>query len=410
MTRPREPQATDDGSAPDTPAAWLDEPRPAGAWRAGWFVASTAFLLYPVVHVLSIPAAPLEAALAIAAVLIFGSVLVRALLVDDGRIGLTGPLIVVQVLALLCIAAVLAAGWPDAGWSPIGYFASVSAGGVLPERRALWLLALCGGLMAIAMLIGGANPGDALLSGIGITVIGFVVFALNGLRRTNQALLRARADLARMAVLEERERIARDLHDTLGHSLSLITLKSELARRLLPDDPAAAGREIGEVEDAAREALASVRQTVRGFRRPSLDGELEGLVAALRAAGIDPAVERSADGLPGPTDALFAWALREGVTNVMRHSHATRCTIRVGRDGDHAFAEVVDDGVGDGVEGPTRAGMPSGPSIAGSAGADGTGLLGLAQRVADQGGEVVAGSLPGRGYRLRVTLPVTGWA
>ncbi|MEZ4596867.1 MAG: histidine kinase [Chloroflexota bacterium] len=237
MTRPREPQATDGGSAPDTPAAWLDEPRPAGAWRAGWFVASTAFLLYPVVHVLSIPAAPLEAALAIAAVLIFGSVLVRALLVDDGRIGLTGPLIVVQVLALLCIAAVLAAGWPDAGWSPIGYFASVSAGGVLPERRALRLLALCGGLMAIAMLIGGANPGDALLSGIGITVIGFVVFALNGLRRTNQALLRARADLARMAVLEERERIARDLHDTLGHSLSLITLKSELARRLLPDDP-----------------------------------------------------------------------------------------------------------------------------------------------------------------------------
>jgi two-component system sensor histidine kinase DesK len=259
--------------------------------------------------------------------------------------------------------------------------------------------------MAIAMLIGGVVLWDALLTGIGITVIGFVVFALNGLRRTNQALLRARADLARMAVLEERERIARDLHDTLGHSLSLITLKSELAGRLLPHDPDAAGREIGEVEEAAREALASVRQTVRGFRRPSLDGELEGLVAALRAAGIDPSVERSAIALPGATDALFAWALREGVTNVMRHSHASHCTIRIGRDDDHAFAEVVDDGVGDDAMGSDV----THPGSAASVG-EGSGLRGLAERVADQGGEVTAGALPGRGYRLRITLPLAGSA
>lgn len=395
MTQARGPADAGTGATAETPADWLDEPRPAGAWRAGWFVASLAFLLYPVVRVLSSPTQPLEALLAIGAVVVFGSVLVRALLVDDGRIGLTGVLPVVQVLALLSIAMVLTAGWPDAGWSATGYFASVSAGGVLPERRALRLLALCGSLMAVAMLIGGALLWDALLTGIGITVIGFVVFALNGLRRTNQALVRARAELARLAVLEERERIARDLHDTLGHSLSLITLKSELAGRLLPDDPTAAGREIGEVEDVAREALASVRQTVRGFRRPSLDGELDGLVAALRAAGIDPAVERTATGLPGPTDALFAWALREGVTNVMRHSHATHCTIRIGRDGDQAFAEVVDDGVGPGTD---------------SDAALGSGLRGLGERVADQGGEVSAGTLPGRGYRLRVTLPVSGSA
>ena len=317
-----------DGRLAATPA-----PRMERAWRTTWFAASAAFLLFPVVHLVSVPAAPLETALALAAVVVFGLVLARALLIDDGRIGDAGLLLPIQSLTLLAIAAALTYGWPTSGWTAVGYFASVSAGGVLPERRALRLMGLCGIVMATAVVASGSGFWDGALTGLGIAVIGFAVFALNSLRRTNVALVSARAELARLAVLEERERIARDLHDTLGHSLSLITLKSELAGRLLPHDPIAARREIGDVETTAREALASVRETVRGFRKPSLDAELGGLVAALRAAGISPEVQRLVIGLPEPADSLFAWAVREGVTNVMRHSGATHCTIRIGARG-----------------------------------------------------------------------------
>ena len=369
-------------------------------WRAGWFLASGAFLLYPIAHVLSIPSDPRETLLALLAVVIFGTVLARALLVDDGRIGLEGPLPTVAALVLLGLAAALTIGWPGSGWSAIGYFASVTAGGILPVRRALMLLALCGVVMGLAVALTGSGPFDGLLTGLGVAVIGFTVFALNAARRTNLALVAARAELARLAVLEERERIARDLHDTLGHSLSLITLKSELAGRLLPEDAEGARREIGDVEVAAREALASVRETVQGFRRPTLDVELAGVVGALRTAGIRPVLERDTLTLPPSTDALFAWAVREGVTNVMRHSRATSCTIRIGTDGPDAFAEVLDDGIGDPTTRVPVAGSPDA--------ADGSGLRGLAERVADQGGHVVAGALTGRGYRLRVTLPLAG--
>ncbi len=369
-------------------------------WRASWFLACAAFLLYPVAHVLSVPSDPLEIALALVAVVIFGSVLARALLVDDGRIGLQGIGPTIAVLALLGIAATLNLLWPQAGWAAIGYFASVTAGGILPERRALALLALCGVVMGITVGWSADAPFDGLLTGIGIAVIGFTVFALNGSRRTNLALVAARAELARLAVLEERERIARDLHDTLGHSLSLITLKSELAGRLLPHDPAGAAREIADVEAAAREALTSVRSTVRGFRRPTLDTELVGMTAALQTAGIRPVVERSTLSLPEPTDALFAWAVREGVTNVMRHSQATSCTIRIGSDGSQAFAEVIDDGIG---------GSALDVAQDNGSGADaGSGLRGLGERVAEQGGALRAGAEPGQGYRLRVTLPLIG--
>ena len=369
-------------------------------WRAAWLVACAAFLLYPVVHVLSVPSDPLEILLALLAVAVFGSVLSRALLVDDGRIGLRGPGPTIAVLVLLGLAGALTVGWPLSGWSAIGYFASVTAGSILPERRALLLLAVCGVVMGFAVAWIGAGLFDGVLTGLGIAVIGFTVFALNGTRRTNLALINARAELARLAVLEERERIARDLHDTLGHSLSLITLKSELAGRLLPGDPARAAREIADVEVAARDALTSLRETVRGFRRPTLDGELAGIVGALQTAGIRPVVERSALALPAPTDALFAWAVREGVTNVMRHSGATSCTIRIGTDGPDAFAEVLDDGVGASIAEVVRGDAADTR--------DGSGLRGLGERVAEQGGALLAGAEPGLGYRLRVTLPLVG--
>jgi two-component system sensor histidine kinase DesK len=188
-------------------------------------------------------------------------------------------------------------------------------------------------------------------------------------------------------------RIARDLHDTLGHSLSVIALKSELARRVLADDPARASDEIADVERTAREALASVRETVSGYRQPTLAMELAGAREALRAAGIAGTVEPAPEGLPRDVDALLGWAVREGVTNVLRHSEARRASIRVLAEQGRRILEISDDG---------RGATESGDSSA----VRGSGLAGLRERASLLGGAVEAGDLPDRGFRLRVTVPL----
>jgi two-component system sensor histidine kinase DesK len=237
-----------------------------------------------------------------------------------------------------------------------------------------------------------------LTIGVTVATISLTLFALSALGRSNRELQAARRDLADLAVAEERARIARDLHDTLGHSLSLIALKSELARRILPDDPVRAATEIADVERVAREALGSVRETVSGYRQPTLAMELAGARAALSAAGIDGDVEPAPEGLPREVDAVLGWAVREGVTNVLRHSDAGRARIRVIVDDGTRAVEVEDDGAGSDREG--------GALGAGAGGPAGSGLTGLRERATALGGSLEAGPMPGRGFRLRVTLPV----
>ena len=192
-------------------------------------------------------------------------------------------------------------------------------------------------------------------------------------------------------------RIARDLHDTLGHSLSVITLKSELAGRLLPSQPERARQEIADVERVSREALASVRETVSGYRRPTLDSELAEVRSSLAAAGIELSVERGPVALPPAVESVLAWAVREGSTNILRHSATKRASIFVGRDGASAAAEVED-------AGPLRTQSPS-PSDEG--GGAGSGIAGLRERAAARGGAVEAGPTPSGGYRLRVRVPMS---
>jgi two-component system, NarL family, sensor histidine kinase DesK len=203
----------------------------------------------------------------------------------------------------------------------------------------------------------------------------------------------AREELARLAVNEERLRFARDLHDLLGHSLSLITLKSELAGRLLPNAPEKAASEVHDIEGVARQALREVREAVAGYRQPTLDEELAGAAEMLEAAGIACRIENEAGQLPGATDAVLAWTVREGTTNVIRHSRARYCRIVLAREGEGIYAEITDDGQG---KGNTEA--------------KGSGLSGLAERVASLAGDVEAGSLPDGGFRLRVSLPARGTA
>jgi two-component system sensor histidine kinase DesK len=204
-----------------------------------------------------------------------------------------------------------------------------------------------------------------------------------------EQLRTAREELARAAVDQERLRFSRDLHDILGHTLSVIILKSELAGRLLPVSPTQAATELGDIEHSAREAQRQVRAAVMGYRQPELRRELAGARELLSAAGIQAAVDEPIAGLPGPLDGLLAWAVREGVTNVIRHSRAQRCEIDLARSGDSIRLMVSDDG-------RTPNGTPNG----------GSGLRGLGERATAYGASFEAGPRPEGGFRLTVTAPM----
>lgn len=187
---------------------------------------------------------------------------------------------------------------------------------------------------------------------------------------------------------DERLRLARDLHDLLGHSLSLITIKSQLARRLLAPADSPAAVEVADIERVARQSLQDVRHAVDGYRQPSFTSALAGARAALAAAGIDSTIEVTAESLPTAVDATLAWAVREGVTNVIRHSQAATCSIRLTRESGEASLEITDNGPVGGTTAP------------------GNGLRGLQERAAARGGHAAAGPLPDGGFRVFVSVPL----
>ena len=215
------------------------------------------------------------------------------------------------------------------------------------------------------------------------------VFKLKLAFDRNERLMELREEMARLAVSEERSRFARDLHDILGHSLTVITVKAELAGRLVRADPDRAAVEIADLERLSREALTDVRRAVAGYRQVTLVGELATARESLAAAGIEADLATAVDEVPGPLRELFGWAVREGVTNVIRHSGASRCTVRV----TPVSVEVVDDGIG----------PPPDQRVA--AGEAGHGLLGLRERAAAAGASLsVDRSGPGDGSVLRLAL------
>jgi two-component system, NarL family, sensor histidine kinase DesK len=216
--------------------------------------------------------------------------------------------------------------------------------------------------------------------------------AFTRLLETVAELRRTRAELARAAVTEERERFSRDLHDLLGHTLSVMVVKAQAVRRLAATDPEAAAEHAADIERVGRTALLDVRQAVDAMRAPSLPEELVGARDALEAAGIRATIENDATDVPDDAGAVLAWALREGITNVLRHSGASSCTITVTGSGDRAELVVVDDGVG----------APTPPDEATVARAGG--LDGLRDRVRSAGGSMDATST-GAGFRLVATVP-----
>ncbi|RFS85873.1 sensor histidine kinase [Actinomadura spongiicola] len=202
----------------------------------------------------------------------------------------------------------------------------------------------------------------------------------------------ARDALARLAVTEERLRFSRDLHDLLGHSLSLIAVKSELAMRTARTDPDRAAAEMADVRRTAREALREVRGAVSGYRAVDLDTELVGARAVLEAAGIRCEIGDPPDALPSEVRSVLAWVIREGVTNVIKHSGARRCEVTLTAYDGSVVLEMGNDGVrGDG-----------GVRVDES----GSGLTGLAERVAVLGGEITAGRHGRDGFLLRAAVPL----
>ena len=300
-----------------------------------------------------------------------------------------GPAATLVLLASLPAIAIalLVGGAPHSYGALFVYFAA-AVGMLLPERVAAGLIALTGAGVAVAGIAAGDSSGAVAATALTVFAIGVMMTAFGRIARQNRELQATRDELARLAVSEERLRIARDLHDLLGHSLSVIALKSELASKLVEREPERAAAELGDIQSVTRDALAGVREAVQGYRRMSLAHELEGARKALAAAGIDCSLGEAAVELPEDVDAVLAWAVREGATNVIRHSRAQHCAIRVDADGRRAAVEIEDDGSGDGV------------------GVGGSGLAGLRERAVRLRGELEAGGRPEGGFLLRLTVPL----
>jgi two-component system sensor histidine kinase DesK len=367
------------------------------------------------------------------------------------------PLLVALGAALFAVGGM--------AWLTALAVASAGVGRISQDGRASVIgLVCCTGIAVIISAATGLGYGNTVVAG---AVVALGNLLAHGAERRNVLMYRlkeTRAELAKVAVAEERLRISRDLHDLLGHSLSLITLKAELAGRVIGTDPERAAREIAELETVARRSLSEVRQAVTSYRQPSLAAELVSSRRMLASAGIDCQVRVPvAYSLPRAVDALLAWTVREGATNIVRHSAAKHAEIVIDLTDTAASARLSDDGVGppgeglraiagaiaggraagrggataggedtggDGAAGDGAAfesaeasasgkATASGASGQGGAAGDGTaagagaghagsGLAGLAERAARLGGTLSAGAGENGGFWLRVSVPLTG--
>ncbi|GCB49868.1 sensor histidine kinase [Streptomyces sp. NL15-2K] len=265
----------------------------------------------------------------------------------------------------------------------------------------------------VAVLAGAASVFQDGWGGLDIAyatwISTMVTAAILSLSEAVRELRAAREELARRAVEEERLRFSRDLHDLLGHTMSVIVVKAEAARRLADRDLTAALDQITDIESVGRQALTEIREAVTGYREGSLTTELDRARSALSAAGVELVLSRSGTPLPAQTESLLGWVVREAVTNVVRHSGASRCEITVANAAERARLMVTDDGTGgvsaDATGGGAGAGRREGFGI-GSRTGPGTGLTGLTERLAAAGGSLTAGPGARGGFVVTAELPV----
>ncbi len=271
------------------------------------------------------------------------------------------------------------------------YPALVVGAGLRPPAAAVGV-----GLMAVAAgapvemerthLVSTLGPGHAILLAVALAGLGMT--AVRQLITVNADLHATKAELAELAVTAERERLARELHDLLGRTLSLIAVKAELASRLSAKGAPSAEAELGDVQRLARQAVRDVREAIAGDHAPRVDAELAAAEAALSTAGIEVSVHNTAASIDPAHETTIAWALREAVTNVVKHSGARTCRITLAAAAGSTTLEVDDDD-----RGPVGGAEGTGTGI---------GLDGLAGRIHALGGTIEAGPSDGGGLRLRV--------
>jgi two-component system, NarL family, sensor histidine kinase DesK len=289
------------------------------------------------------------------------------------------------------VAAVFLLGYVLApyNFSALGYliFGFFYLAFLVPTRQSTLIIGLSIVLFLLEMWWLGA-PGDSLIGTLvpSVTMAVIAVFTAHAQRHQMQ-LRRSQDEILRLATLAERERIGRDLHDLLGHTLSVVALKSELARKLIDRDIDAARTEIAEVERVARDSLAQVRHAVSGIRSTALSAELIAATALLEAQGLTVKCETENVKLPHDRETVLALSLREAATNVRRHSGARGVTIRVRKEAAAVIMEVADDGRGGRI-------VP------------GNGLNGMRERLDTVGGSLSLWPNPSGGTLLRASVPL----
>lgn len=285
----------------------------------------------------------------------------------------------------------------------------LAANALLVLRPALSVPVTIGVLASVGWIYSGSNPNPVDVAGEVVWALTnvVVVYGLTRLARLVADLNRAHSELARMAVAAERLRFARDVHDLLGLSLSAVTLKAELANRLLASHPERAKEQLVEIVALSRKAIGDVRSVASGYQEFQLDEELDSARSVLSSAEIDVRISGFDFEIPEPQSTVLATVAREGVTNVLRHSKAERCEITVQKASDVVRMEIVNDGL------TQLHPEPSQPTVGnGAVGAvsvengGGNGIRNLTHRVTEVGGNLAVGVEPNGTYRLRAVLPL----
>jgi two-component system, NarL family, sensor histidine kinase DesK len=312
-----------------------------------------------------------------------------------------GPGVLPEVLTIAAMGYVMAY-FNESANTYLIYCVAVAPFTTLKFRRLALLVTVLLGLYGLELQLIGFRP---VMYGI-TCVIGIAAAASNAMlvanRRKNAMLRLSREEVHRLGRVAERERIGRDLHDLLGHTLSLIAIKSELAVKLMDRDRAAAAREVSEVTIIAREALRQVRTAVAGIRAAALENEVASAKTLLDTAGVALKFERDGGMLPPEIETALAMIVREAAMNIQRHSAAHNAKIEVTTE---AVAPEAGDKAGEKsvllcVSDDGRGGVTT----------NGNGLSGIGERVRSLAGTLEIESPRGKGTTLRVRLPLTGSA
>jgi two-component system sensor histidine kinase DesK len=263
-------------------------------------------------------------------------------------------------------------------------FAAAMCPFCMETQAAGWIsLGVIGSIGAIECLLLHTSGWTLFYSGLFPIIIGAGNTFFAERNRMNRRLRKANEEIEHLATVAERERIARDLHDVLGHTLSVITLKSELAGKLIDRDPERAGKEIREVEQISRQALSDVRDAIRGYRAKGIAAELAQAKSTLETAGLAVQCDAATTvTLPAIQESVLSLAVREAVTNVVRHAQAHTCRLRLDQQNGSCRLEIQDDGLG-------------------STGPEGNGLRGMRERV-----EMIGGTMR-RSHESGTTLVIT---